>query len=119
MLFIEVVGSGTKASPEQIGATALNVGIMVGLTVTVYVAGVAHCPAVGVNVYVPVAVLLTTAGLQVPVIPFIELAGKVTTGSPAQIVVLVPKGKAGTTFGFTTTLKVVPATHPADVAVNV
>ena len=50
ILLIEVVGSGAKKSPEQIGVTALNVGITVGLTVTVYVAGVAHWPALGVNV---------------------------------------------------------------------
>jgi hypothetical protein len=30
----------------------LNVGVMFGFTVTVNVAVVAHCPAVGVNVYV-------------------------------------------------------------------
>ena len=28
----------------------LNVGVMLGLTVTVNVAGLAHCPAFGVNV---------------------------------------------------------------------
>ena len=31
----------------------LNVGVTFGLTVTVKVVGTAHCPAVGVNVYVP------------------------------------------------------------------
>jgi hypothetical protein len=30
-----------------------NVGVMFGVTVTVNVVVVAHCPAVGVNVYVP------------------------------------------------------------------
>ena len=63
-------------------------------------------------------VLLTTAGFQVPVIPLDEPAGKVTTVAPSQIVVLVPKGKVGTIFGFTVTLSVVPCTHPADVAVK-
>ena len=47
---LEVVGSGTKVAPEQIGVTGLNVGVMFGLTVIVKVAVVAHCPAVGVNV---------------------------------------------------------------------
>ena len=46
----DVVGSGASVAPEQIGATALNVGRMFGLTVMVRVAVVAHCPAVGVNV---------------------------------------------------------------------
>lgn len=35
MPLFEVVGSGDKLAPEQIGATALNVGVMFGLTVTV------------------------------------------------------------------------------------
>ena len=47
---LEVVGKGNKAVPEQIGATAGNVGVIFGLTVIVKVAVVAHCPAVGVNV---------------------------------------------------------------------
>ena len=47
---LEVVGSGARVAPEQIGATALNVGVIFGLTVMVKVVVVAHCPAVGVNV---------------------------------------------------------------------
>jgi hypothetical protein len=47
---LEVVGNGVSVAPEQIGATALNVGVMFGLTVIVKVVVVAHCPAVGVNV---------------------------------------------------------------------
>jgi hypothetical protein len=50
MALLEVVGSGISVTPEQIGATALNVGVMFGLTVIVNVAVVAHCPAVGVKV---------------------------------------------------------------------
>jgi hypothetical protein len=46
----DVVGNGLKVAPEQIGATALNVGRMFGLTVIVNVVVVAHCPAVGVKV---------------------------------------------------------------------
>ena len=48
--FVEVVGNGAKVAPEQIGATALNVGVTFGLTVMVNVVVVAHCPAVGVKV---------------------------------------------------------------------
>jgi hypothetical protein len=47
---VEVVGSADKVAPEQIGATAVNVGVMFGLTVIVNVVVVAHCPAVGVKV---------------------------------------------------------------------
>ena len=50
MPLVEVVGNADKVAPEQIGATALNVGVMFGLTVIVNVVVVAHCPAVGVNV---------------------------------------------------------------------
>lgn len=63
-------------------------------------------------------VLLTTAGVHTPVIPFDEPAGKVTTASPSHIVVLVPKENVGAILGFTVTVNVVPATHPGDVAVN-
>jgi hypothetical protein len=38
----DVVGSGERVAPEQIGATTLNVGVMFGLTVIVNVAVVAH-----------------------------------------------------------------------------
>ena len=47
---LDVVGNGDKVAPEQIGATAVNVGVIFGLTVIVNVAVVAHCPAVGVKV---------------------------------------------------------------------
>jgi hypothetical protein len=45
----EVVDSGDKVAPEQIGATALNVGVMLELTTIVSVAVVAHCPGSGVK----------------------------------------------------------------------
>ena len=47
---LEVVGNGERMAPEHIGATAVNVGVTLGLTVMVKVVVVAHCPAVGVNV---------------------------------------------------------------------
>jgi hypothetical protein len=42
ILLLEVVGNGDRAPPEQMGATALNVGVMFGLTVIVNVVVVAH-----------------------------------------------------------------------------
>ena len=48
--FNDVVGNADNVLPEQIGATALNVGITLLLTVIVNEVVVAHCPAVGVNV---------------------------------------------------------------------
>ena len=50
MPLLEVVGSAARVAPEQIGATAVNVGVMFGFTVMVNVVVVAHCPAVGVKV---------------------------------------------------------------------
>jgi len=42
MPLLEVVGNGDKVAPEQIGATAVNVGVVLVLTVIVNVAVVAH-----------------------------------------------------------------------------
>jgi len=50
MPFVDVVGKGDKVAPEQIGATAVNVGIVLVLTVIVNVAVVAHWPGSGVKV---------------------------------------------------------------------
>jgi len=47
---LEVVGSGVRVTPEQIGAIAVNVGVMLELTVIIKVAVVAHCPGSGVKV---------------------------------------------------------------------
>jgi hypothetical protein len=48
----DVEGNEGKPAPAHIVSEVpkLNVGIMFGVTVTVNVAVVAHCPAVGVNV---------------------------------------------------------------------
>jgi hypothetical protein len=98
----------------------LNVGATFGVTVTVNVTGpVTHCPAVGVKVYTPEFWLLTTAGFQVPVMPFVELPGKVGTDAPAQIVSVVPKLNVGVRFGFTVTLNVTGNAQIPAVGVNV
>ena len=53
MPLFDVVGNADKLAPEQIGATAVNVGVTVGLTVTVTVNGSPAQPAplIGVIVY--------------------------------------------------------------------
>ena len=107
--------------PEQIVSVVpkLNVGVIFGLTVTTNVAGNAHCPAVGVNVYTPEFWLSTTAGLHVPVIPFND--GLVNTGTdpPAQMVRFVPKLNVGVMFGLTVTVKLNGNAHKPGVGVNV
>ena len=50
MPLVDVVGNAVSVAPEHIGATAVNVGVIFGLTVIVKVVVVAHCPAVGVKV---------------------------------------------------------------------
>ena len=42
MPLLEVVGNGVNVAPEQIGATAVNVGVTLELTVIVIVVVVAH-----------------------------------------------------------------------------
>ena len=113
---LEVVGSDVSVAPEQIGATAVNVGVTVGLTVIVKVVVVAHCPAVGVNVYVVVAVLLS-AGAQDPVIPLLELAGNGDKVAPEQIGATAVN--VGVTFGLTVIVKVVVVAHCPAVGVKV
>ena len=46
----DVVGKAATVAPEQIGATAVKVGVTCGLTVMVKVVVVAHCPTFGVKV---------------------------------------------------------------------
>ena len=55
-----------------------------GFTVIVIVAVEAHCPDVGVNVYVVVAVLFN-AGDQVPVMLLFEVVGRAFSVAPEQI----------------------------------
>ena len=42
MPLLEVVGSAVSVAPEQIGATAVKVGVIFGFTVMIKVAVVAH-----------------------------------------------------------------------------
>jgi hypothetical protein len=48
--FREVVGKAGIFAPLQKGPAAAKVGVTLGLIITVLVAVVAHCPAVGVKV---------------------------------------------------------------------
>ena len=52
MLLSDVVGNAGTVAPLQMvkEVPKLNVGVMFGLTVTLKLAVVAHCPAPGVNV---------------------------------------------------------------------
>ena len=104
----EVVGKADKVAPEQIGATAVNVGVTFGLTVIVNVVVVAHCPAVGVKVYVVVAVL-SNAGDHEPVMPLVEVVGSAVSVAPEQIGATALN--VGVTFGLTVIVNVVVVAH--------
>ena len=45
-----MVGKAESELPEQIGATAVKVGMIFGLTFIVNVVAKAHCPPLGVKV---------------------------------------------------------------------
>ena len=94
---------------------AAPVGAGVLVTVIVIVAVVAHNPAVGVNVYVVVAVLLT-AGDQVPVTPLIEVNGKAATVEPKQTAATCVN--VGVTLVFTVTVIVDCVAHTPVVGVK-
>ena len=81
---LDVVGNTGAVAPAQMLVAKLNVGVARGVTVILIVTGKPHCPAAGVKVYVPLAVLLIVAGLHVPVIPFVEVAGNRGAVVPAQ-----------------------------------
>ena len=105
-----------NVDPEQIGVTGvLNVGTLGEFIEIVIVAVLAHCPAVGVKVYVVVDVLLIT-GLQVPVMLFVELIGKEFIAVPEQTAAtLVNVGNAGAvTVTVGDPLLAVPVTPPDD-----
>lgn len=117
----DVAGNtGTVPSAQIVSEVPkLNVGVMFAATVTVNVVEVAHKPAVGVNVYTPLAWLLTVAGLHVPVMPFVDVAGRVGAVPAKQIVCAVPKLNVGVIFGFTVTVNVVVVAHNPAAGVNV
>jgi hypothetical protein len=55
----------------------------------------------------------------VPAIPFVDVAGKLGTAPPEQIVSEVPKVNDGFTLGVTVTVLVVPMAHCPAVGVKV
>ena len=65
----------------------------------------------------PLAVLLMVAGLQVPVIPLLEVVGSVGATVPAQKAGIAVK--VGITFGLTVTSSVVVVAQSPGVGVKV
>ena len=85
MPLLEVAGKTCAVPPLQIAANTVKLGVILGLMVCVRVAVVAHCPASGVKVYVPLAVLLTVAGNHVPLIELLEVVFNMGAVPPLQI----------------------------------
>jgi hypothetical protein len=113
---VEVVGKIGAVAPLHIGAIAAKVGVIIGFTVTDRLAAVAQSPTVGVNVYVPLVVLLTVAGLQVPVIPLVDVLGKTGAVAPLQIAGMA--ANVGVTIGFTVMVKLAVIIHVPELAVK-
>ena len=93
---------------EQLGDAEVTDGN--SLTVMVKVVVEAHCPGVGVNVYVVVVVLLS-AGDQDPVMPLREVVGKAPKAAPEHIgptALKVGTVVAGVTFIVTVSVAVQP-----------
>ena len=63
--------------------------------------------------------LLTVAGLHVPVMLFVDVLVKGGTVPPSQILNVVPKLNVGVMFGATVTVKVVGLAHSPGLGVNV
>jgi hypothetical protein len=81
---LDVVGSTVNVPPVHIGFTCVNDGTIGGFTVIVIVCIDAHCPTVGLKVYV-FDIVLSNAGVQVPAIPLLEVVGNADNASPEQI----------------------------------
>ena len=121
ILLSDVVGNAGTVPPLQTERVVPKpkFGAMFGFTVTVNVVVVAHSPAFGVKVYVPLAVLLTVAGLQVPLMPFVDRVGKTGAVLFAQILAVAPKLNVGVRIGLTVTVNVWVVAHTPAVGVNV
>ena len=96
---IDVAGSVGTTPPSQMVRLVpkLKVGVILGRTVTLKLALLTHCPGFAVKVYTFEVVLLTVAGLHVPLIPFVEVFGNVGTVPPSQMARAVPKLNTGVT----------------------
>jgi hypothetical protein len=114
---VEVVGKRGAVAPLHIAVAIVNVGVTIGLTVIVIIFVVAQIPTVGVNVYVPEVVLFTVAGLQVPVIPFVEVVGKIGAVAPLHSAGIA--AKVGIVAGLTVMDNVVGLAHCPVFGVNV
>jgi hypothetical protein len=108
---LELVGRRPGVAFKQYGPNCVNVGVILGVTVTVIVVITAHWPALGVNVYTdgPITVVFMLAGNQVPMMPFKEFNGSTSGVSFRQY---GPNCvNVGVTIGLTVMVIVVTLAH--------
>ena len=108
ILLFDKVGNALNDAPEHIGLTDENDGVTLELTVIVNVVAVAHCPEVGVNVYVVVFVL-SNAGDQVPVILLFDEVGNAFNDVPEHTG--ITDVNDGVTLELTVIVNVVAVAH--------
>jgi len=113
---VEASGNAANETPEQIGATCVNVGVTNGFTVIVMIVLVAHSLVFGVNVYC-VVVVLFNAGDHVPLIKLVEVSGNAANVVPEQIGATCVN--VGVTNGFTVIVMMVLVAHTPVFGVNV
>jgi hypothetical protein len=108
---LEVAGNVGATVFWQMLAIAVNVGVTSGSIVTLSVAVAAHCPAVGVNVYVvvPGVAVFIVAGLQVPGIPLFDVPGNI--GATVFWQILAIAVNVGVTSGLMVILNVAVVAH--------
>jgi hypothetical protein len=109
---------GTIA-PSYTVVSVLTDTVGTAFTCNVKVVLVAHKPAVGVKVYTPSPILLTTDGLHVPAIPLVDVLGNTGTVLLIQIDCVVPKLNVGVIIGFTVTVNVNGVAHTAPLGVKI
>ncbi len=118
--FVDVLGNAGTVPPAQMVMVVpkLNIGLTIGLTVTVSEPVKAQEPATGVKLYIPEFSGSTTDGDHVPVIPLEEIAGNAGTLPPEQIVSVFPKLNVGATFGDTVTVNITGVAQTPAFGVN-
>ena len=96
ILLVEVNGKNGSLLPLQISVRGAKFGIALSIMVCEIEIESAQYSTFGVKVYVPDFVLFIVAGNQVPLIPFVEIEGKIDAILPLQISFSDTKG--GSTF---------------------
>jgi hypothetical protein len=112
-IFVDDVGSTGAILPLQSGGNGAKIGTIELVLITcVKVVANAHCPAAGVNVYVPFVVLLTVTGDQLPLIGVASVDDPGNTGAVLPLQMAASAVNVGVIVaGFTVCTNVVVVAH--------